>query len=101
MDILTEVIDDEDIDDMFSEPQNYVDNSYDRPIFRFWGDGVELFTMLIGMNDNGAVYLVAEDEETSEYFYPKENDTLWDVYDRILSDWLDFDVPVPADKSPV
>lgn len=87
MNILTEVIEQESIDEIFYSPQDYVDNSYDRPLIKIFSDGNELFTVLIGIDDYGKAYLVAEDENTSEDFYPNENENLWDVYVRLVDDW--------------
>lgn len=88
MDITVVTIDDENIDDIFRYPADYVDNFYDRPLFKIWSDGKDLFTILIGMDDDEKVYLVAENDEVSEDFYPDENETLWDVYERLLDDWI-------------
>lgn len=88
MDITVVTIDDENIDDIFSCPTDYVDDSYDRPLFEIWSEGKTLFTILIGMDSKGAIYLVAEDDEVSEDFYPSEGETLWDVYEQLLDDWI-------------
>lgn len=88
MDILTEVIENENIDDIFFSPKDYVDESYDRPLIKIWADGKELFTILIGIDSDGNAYLVAEDDEVAEDFYPIEEETLWDVYERVIKDWV-------------
>lgn len=87
MDILTEVITPEDVDEIFRSPEDYVDSSYDMPLIRILADGRKLFTILIGIDDNGDVYLVAEDNEVAEDFYPDAGETLWDVYERVIKDW--------------
>ena len=88
MDILTEVIESESIDDIFCSPKDYVDSSYDRPLIKIWSEGNELFTVLIGIDDYDNIYLVAEDGDTSEDFYPNENESLWSLYERVLDDWI-------------
>lgn len=88
MDITVVTIDDENVDDIFLHPTDYVDDSYDRPLFEIWLDGKTLFTILIGMDSNGAIYLVAENDEVSEDFYLGEGETLWDVYKQLLNDWI-------------
>lgn len=88
MDITVVTIDDENIDDIFRYPSDYVDDSYDRPLFEIWSEGKTLFTILIGMDDDEKVYLVAENDEVSEDFYPDKSETLWDVYERLLDDWI-------------
>lgn len=86
MDILTEVIEDENIDDIFDSPKDYVDESYDRPLIKIWAEGKEILTILIGIDSDGNVYLVAEDDEVAEDFYPIAEETLWDVYERVIKD---------------
>lgn len=88
MDILTETITSENVYEVFCSPEDYVDDEYDMPLFKIYADGKELFTILIGIDDNGAVYLVAEDDEVAEDYYPDAGETLWDVYDRVIDDWL-------------
>lgn len=86
MNILTEIIESENIDDIFSSPKDYVDESYDRPLIKIWKDSKVLFTVFIGIDDNGSAYLVAEDDETSADYYQEANESLWDTYQHILDD---------------
>lgn len=39
MDILTEVITSESIDEIFCSPEDYVDSYYDRALIKIWADG--------------------------------------------------------------
>lgn len=88
MDILTKVITFENVEEIFRSPEDYVDSSYDKALIKICANGRELFTILIGIDDNGDVYLVAEDDEVSEDYYPDAGETLWDVYERIIKDWV-------------
>lgn len=88
MNITTVVIDDEFIDDIFNEPKDYVDTSYDRSLVEIWAEDKMLFTVYIGMEESGDVYLMLEDDETSESFYPDEDETLSDVYERAVDKWI-------------
>lgn len=89
--MFTEIIEPESIDEIFCSPKDYVDESYDRPLIKIHteiGMGPFTFTILIGIDDDGTVYLVAEDDEVAEDFYPDPGETLWDVYKRIIKDWV-------------
>ena len=88
MDVTTVVIDTESIDDIFNEPDQYVDSASDRSLIEIWGNGKTLFTVYIGVEESGEVYLMLEDEETSEMFTPESNETLWDVYQRATDKWI-------------
>lgn len=84
---MTEVVTSYNIDDMFDNPKEYIDDSFDLPIVRVWEDGKVLLTIMFGMNERGDTYLVAEDDDVSEDFYPRPQETMWEVYERVLDDW--------------
>lgn len=81
-----EVITDENIDDMFEHPEDYVDYNFDIPIIKL-RDSNSSITVFLGVDLNDKTYITLEDDEVSEDFYPSRNESLWDVYKRALSDW--------------
>lgn len=82
----TEVITNENLDEMFERPQDYVDDSFDLPIMKLY-NGDEEITVLLGVNSDGKAYIALENDEVSEDFYPSYGETLWDAYETALADW--------------
>lgn len=88
MDISTWVITDENIDDIFKNPQNYTDCSFDLPLIEILGECRRFFTVLIGITEDEIPYITLKDDKTSEDFYQKNNESLWIVYETAIDKWL-------------
>ena len=77
----------ENIDDILLKPEVFVNESFDKPLVKILGDNPTW--ILIGQNeDDGRYYLVVEDDETSQDYYPENNQKLAQLFINILKEEL-------------
>lgn len=82
---MTQTVSKEDIDEILKNPKDFVDETFDKPLAIIHDDNP--VWILIGQNeDDGRYYLVVEDDEVSEDYYPENNETLAQLFDRIIKE---------------
>jgi hypothetical protein len=73
------------LDEILQNPKDFVDETFDKPLVKILSDNP--VWILIGRNENdGRYYLVVEDDEVSEDYYPENNETLEQLFDRIIEE---------------
>ncbi len=75
----------ENIEEILNTPANFVDDTFDKALVKITDDDYS-WMILIGQNeDTGVYYLVVEDDEMSEDYYPEDDETLEELYNKLFS----------------
>ena len=83
-----EVLNENSIEEIMACPQQYIDTTQDVVLLRviYSGEANNPTYLMIGQDENTAeYYLVLEDNDTTEDFYPTENQTLVQLYEELLT----------------
>lgn len=77
----------ENIEDVLAHPEEYVDETFDKPLIAvFSSTTIDNPTyLMVGQDENNKkFYLVVEDADTSEDYYPSDNESLSSLFDNLL-----------------
>ena len=84
---MIEIICKENIEEILTNPSEYVDFDYDKCLIRYYGKDVANPTyILIGQDENDKFYLTVEDNDVSEDYYIEDGQTLKELYDKLLDE---------------
>lgn len=83
---MLEVLKEEIIVEVLTHPEEYVTDSVDIVLVRI-DDTTDIdnpIYIMVGKDDDGKYYLVAEDSDISIDYYPEDEETLLELYIKIL-----------------
>lgn len=82
---MIQVICNENIEEVLRNPEQYVDFREDKVLIRYYGQDTSNPTyIMIGQDEYDKFYLVIEDNDTSEDVYTSENESLEDLFSKLL-----------------
>ena len=86
--IFMKVLDIDLLEEILTNPYEYVDNSQDIVLAEIYEDEEidNPIYIMIGSDEWEDYYLVVEDNDTSEDIYPEDDETLLDLYIRLLEE---------------
>ena len=85
--MLVEILCKENIEEVLMDPEHYVDDTQDVVLLRIIDeDDVSNSTyIMIGQDEQDErYYLVVEDNDVSEDYYPEDSETLSELYEKLL-----------------
>ena len=84
--MMIEVLCPEAVEEVLEYPKEYVDESADRILAKIHdpSDIENPIYIMIGMDEHGKCYLVIEDNDVSADYYPEDEETLLELYIKIL-----------------
>lgn len=74
----------ENVQEILNNPIDFVDETFDKALVEIYDDNYKWMILLGKNEDDGRYYLVVEDDEMSEDYYPEANESLEDLYDKLL-----------------
>jgi hypothetical protein len=84
---MIEILHSENIEEILANPQNYVDDSEDIALLRVYHEDTNNpIYIMIGVDESEKYYLVVEDNDTSEDHYLGDNETLSDLFTKLLDE---------------
>lgn len=82
----------ENIEEVLRNPEQYVDFREDKVLVRYYGKDTSNPTyIMIGQDEYDKFYLVIEDNDTSEDVYTSENESLEDLFNKLLQEIMQED----------
>ena len=84
---MIEIICKENIEEILTNPSEYVDFDYDKALIKYYGKDVTNPTyILIGQDENDKFYLTVEDNDVSEDYYVEYGHTLKELFCELLEE---------------
>lgn len=89
---MIQVICNENVVEVLRNPEQYVDFREDKVLIRHYGEDTSNPTyIMIGQDEYDKFYLVIEDNDTSEDIYTSENESLEDLFNKLLQEIIQED----------
>jgi uncharacterized membrane protein len=89
---MIQVVCNENIEEVLRNPEQYVDFREDKVLIRYYGEDTSNPTyIMIGQDEYDKFYLVIEDNDTSEDVYTSENESLEDLFNKLLQEIIQED----------
>ena len=77
----------ENIEEILTNPSEYVDFDYDKALIKYYGKDVTNPTwILIGQDENDKLYLTVEDNDVSADYYVEDGQTIKELFYELLDD---------------
>jgi hypothetical protein len=85
---MIQVVSNNNIEDILTFPQYYVDSSQDLALLRIYhsNDINNPTYIMIGCDEYDKYYLVVEDNETSEDYIPEDGQSLTELFEKLLDE---------------
>lgn len=86
--MMIEVLCEELVEEVLIHPQEYIDDSRDVILLKIHNERYidNPLLIMVGQDEQGKYYLVMEDNDMSEDFYPNDEETLLDLYVKMLKE---------------
>lgn len=82
---MIEIISKENIEEILTNPSEYVDFDFDKILIKYYGQDTDNPTWIfIGVDEDGKFYLTVEDNDVSEDYYMEGGQTLKELFSELL-----------------
>lgn len=84
---MVKIICSENVEDVLAHPEEYVDETFDKPLISVFSSATidNPTYLMVGQDEqDGRFYVVVEDNEVFEDYYPETNQSLNDLFDSLL-----------------